>query len=341
MRQLHFISSITKNGLSGGTFAWQHLLKRICNQYDITLHFSSDAEGIWQDFLKNELKHESHRDWLTYENRNYRDYDNSYKKFRFDAIPRNAIAIIDSLEAVRQLVPGLMEIPVGSIYLHLHSAYQIPPRNLIRRYRDLKRLGKIKKIIAVCDFVKNSCHLKNDIQTVYYGVTQADEAGVIEVGTKHACYFGRYEKYKNPLFLEELDLNSLYIGSTRGATSPVKIPQERDLGWMSPKEAAYQSDFFVFPCVGDAFPLSVLEMMCYGKICICFNSGGLPEAINHGVNGFLVEPFDVEKTKKILSELNSNPILKKTIQEAAVETGKKFTIDSYAENFTATIFDRA
>jgi 1,4-alpha-glucan branching enzyme len=44
----------------------------------------------------------------------------------------------------------------------------------------------------------------------------------------------------------------------------------------------------------DPFPLVVLEAKAKGKVVIGSDSGGLPEMIEHGVDGFLQDPADVE-----------------------------------------------
>ncbi|MGE5656089.1 MAG: glycosyltransferase family 4 protein [Actinomycetota bacterium] len=338
--RIHFVTAATKNGIGGGTTAWKNLLSKLFQQVEITLHYPSDADGIWSEFLNPEIKHESHHDWLTYENRGYQNYDQNYKSFRFNAIPANSLVVLDSMEAVRQLVPGLAERNC-QIYWHLQSPYRLPRRNLIFRFRDQNRLKKLKKIIAVSNFLKKVSTLDAKIvKTVYLGIPQADDAQRIDGKFPQKIgYFGRYEGYKNPLFLEKLAFESLYIGSIKGCTSPVNIPPEKDLGWLPVSEAVRLADFFIFPCIEEAFGLSIIELQAYGKICICFDSGAFPEIIESGKNGFLVNPLDSDRVNAIISELQANPSLKQKIQNAAVESVKKYSLDSYAKNFIAAITD--
>lgn len=53
------------------------------------------------------------------------------------------------------------------------------------------------------------------------------------------------------------------------------------------------ADVFVAPSVQDNFPNTVLEAIACGLPCVAFNIGGMPDLIDHQVNGYLAEPFDV------------------------------------------------
>lgn len=54
------------------------------------------------------------------------------------------------------------------------------------------------------------------------------------------------------------------------------------------------SDVFVAPSSQDNLPFSVMEAMACGCPCVAFNIGGLPDLIDHNVNGFLAQPFSHE-----------------------------------------------
>ena len=51
------------------------------------------------------------------------------------------------------------------------------------------------------------------------------------------------------------------------------------------------SDLFVFPSLSEGLPFVLLEAMAAGKPCIGFRIGPMPEVIDDGKTGFVVEPF--------------------------------------------------
>lgn len=53
------------------------------------------------------------------------------------------------------------------------------------------------------------------------------------------------------------------------------------------------ADSFVAPSMQDNLPNTVLEAMACGTPCVAFEVGGMPDLIDHQINGFLAPPFDV------------------------------------------------
>ncbi|HEY4721331.1 MAG TPA: glycosyltransferase family 4 protein, partial [Anaerolineae bacterium] len=71
--------------------------------------------------------------------------------------------------------------------------------------------------------------------------------------------------------------------------------------------ALYQScDLFVAPSLYESFGLIYLEAMNYAKPVIGCRAGGIPEVVDHGVSGLLVEPeAPLALTEAIVSLLTS------------------------------------
>jgi len=76
------------------------------------------------------------------------------------------------------------------------------------------------------------------------------------------------------------------------------------------------SNVFVLPSYAEGQPLAILEAMCSGLPIISTNVGSIPEIIKEGINGFIVEPGDVEnlaekikfliENKKVTDEISEN-----------------------------------
>ena len=73
------------------------------------------------------------------------------------------------------------------------------------------------------------------------------------------------------------------------------------------KEKLGQADLFLLPSQLESFGLAALEAMACEVPVIATNSGGLPEVIENGVDGYLVEPGDVKTAAKHAIDLLSRP----------------------------------
>lgn len=54
-------------------------------------------------------------------------------------------------------------------------------------------------------------------------------------------------------------------------------------------------DVFVCPSVIENLPFTCLESICCGVPVVAFNVGGIPDIIEHGVNGFLTKPYSTKE----------------------------------------------
>lgn len=68
------------------------------------------------------------------------------------------------------------------------------------------------------------------------------------------------------------------------------------VGWIpisKKKMLLKNTDIFVLPSYGEGMPMSILEAMSYGVPVVSTAVGGIPEIVQHGVSGFLIEPGDL------------------------------------------------
>jgi N-acetyl-alpha-D-glucosaminyl L-malate synthase BshA len=69
------------------------------------------------------------------------------------------------------------------------------------------------------------------------------------------------------------------------------------------REKLGQADLFLLPSRLESFGLAALEAMACEVPVIATNAGGIPEVIEHGVDGYLVEPGDVKLAAKYAIDL--------------------------------------
>jgi len=95
------------------------------------------------------------------------------------------------------------------------------------------------------------------------------------------------------------DLNIADKIEWRGFVSYNKVP-----------EALSQIDIFVYPSWHEGFGRSIMEALAMGKAVVATRVGGIPDLINDGDNGFLVEPHNPAELAGKSKELLENPELR-------------------------------
>lgn len=91
------------------------------------------------------------------------------------------------------------------------------------------------------------------------------------------------------------------------------------------REKLAQADLFLLPSQIESFGLAALEAMASEVPVIATNAGGVPEVVEHGVDGYLVEPGDVKTAAKYAIDLLSRADRGREMgQRARIDARKKF-----------------
>jgi N-acetyl-alpha-D-glucosaminyl L-malate synthase BshA len=91
------------------------------------------------------------------------------------------------------------------------------------------------------------------------------------------------------------------------------------------REKLGQADLFLLPSQLESFGLAALEAMACEVPVIATNVGGVPEVVEHGVDGYLVEPGDVKTAAKYAIGLLSRADRGREMgQRARVDARKRF-----------------
>ena len=89
---------------------------------------------------------------------------------------------------------------------------------------------------------------------------------------------------------------------------------------------------FVQPSISESFGISICEAMAMGIPVVAFRSGGVPEVVEDGVNGFLVTPGDVKKVAESIDILLADSNMRRTMgKEGRAKIERMFTWDKVAE----------
>jgi len=84
---------------------------------------------------------------------------------------------------------------------------------------------------------------------------------------------------------------------------------QKDVFFLGKQDAVYEklaaADLFLLPSQLESFGLAALEAMACEVPVIATNTGGVPEVVEHGVDGYLVEPGDVKEAARYAIDLLS------------------------------------
>lgn len=139
----------------------------------------------------------------------------------------------------------------------------------------------------------------------------SDNAKLYIVGTGPEDYVKHLKDMVNDKGLKE---NVIFTGAQNDVT-----------GYLA------QSDIFVHPAIcEEGFGITMVEAMASSLPCVAFNKGAVPEIINPGENGIIVNEESPEALACAIDELygiwkNGNL---EPMRQNAVQTAKKFTIEN-------------
>ena len=93
------------------------------------------------------------------------------------------------------------------------------------------------------------------------------------------------------------------------------------------------SDIFIhMPVWEEGFGITIIEAMAAGLICVCANSGAVPEIITDGENGYIIPKKSAKGLADRLAEIKSyDQSIKSEIQHNAVRRAKDFSIELYVK----------
>lgn len=109
-------------------------------------------------------------------------------------------------------------------------------------------------------------------------------------------------------------------------------------GWLEAQRKHHElacATVFVLPSHAEALPMALLEAMSWSLPVITTPVGGIPQVVEHGVNGLLVRPGDVDGTAAALAGLMREPALREKLGAAARRTiERSYSLDASIERLT-------
>jgi glycosyltransferase involved in cell wall biosynthesis len=102
------------------------------------------------------------------------------------------------------------------------------------------------------------------------------------------------------------------------------------------REKLSLADLFLLPSEHESFGLAALEAMACEVPVIATRVGGVPEVIEHGVDGYLVEPRDVDAAAQHAIEILSRPDRGRSMgEQARVDARRKYCTEDVIPQYEA------
>ena len=108
----------------------------------------------------------------------------------------------------------------------------------------------------------------------------------------------------------------------------------RFVGWTDRLSDYYSAmDLFLFPSRSEALGSAVLEAMSFGVPVVASDVGGIPEIVQPGVNGFLIDSTDVNAWAHRVERLCNDSCLRTRLAQNAEVTAAAFSPEAIAEQY--------
>jgi len=174
--------------------------------------------------------------------------------------------------------------------------------------------GKEAKVIRNCLNIKKYCPIDKNIAREKISLSIKKKVVLFGADGKNTNLLKGFQLLKDSFnLLIGQDIQFVIFGGesrccdkAANGVDVVEIGKITDDDYLAALFSA--ADIFVIPSIIDNYPNTVLEAMSCGTPCVGFKVGGIPEMIDHKVNGYLADPFDTKQLAEgitwILSKKN-------------------------------------
>jgi len=263
----------------------------------------------------------------------------------------------------KSLIPGSW-IPSLDLYLNRYNTVVVSSR---RYYKNLEEMGYRGRVVVMYPYIDPSQYGSPPRSYVEefasrYGVEHDDKLILVVArmdpmkGQDRAIKALKLVKRELPQTKLMLVGNGSFssskdgIGLSKGERWAMHLLElSRDLGlegsvimtgYLSQRdlEAAYsRADVVLLPSIVEGFGLVVVEGWLYGKPAVVSSRAGVADLVEDGVNGFIVDPDDVESMAYRIVRILRNGKLAEELGSRGYETSKKCYIDSVLKEEVETI----
>lgn len=235
------------------------------------------------------------------------------------------------------------------VVFHYHSGgfekfYDNSPHFL--KHWIINTLNKSDVLLALADYWKElfSKKCSNNNIKILYNPTAIKKINHNKNNKVNVLFLGRLGRNKGVYDILEaaklLNNNTieLYLYGDGDVEEFKKLAKEANLqdkvivsSWIvgeDKNKALQDADIYILPSYSECLPMSILEAMSVGLPVISTTVGGIPETVEDGVNGFLIQPGDYRALAEKIDLLVGNKELREQMGRESYRIAKeKFDIN--------------
>lgn len=259
--------------------------------------------------------------------------------------------VVRTVHGLREPFTGLRDLKMGLYKSMERSVHRSCVDSIIGVSSQIERMYKAEGECARVTCIRNGIDFKGGVVQTDRWRTRKDlgvDLGACLIGT-----IGRLTPVKGIPYLlkaakmllrQGANVKVLIVGD--GSIKPDLMTQTRDFGIgehvvflghrEDTKELVQAMDIFVLPSLSEGIPMALLEAMAASRPVVASRVGGVPEIIDDGVEGFLVEPMDVNGlTEKCLGVIQSPDMAQKMGEMARARVERDFSAENMAHRVAA------
>jgi glycosyltransferase involved in cell wall biosynthesis len=313
------------------------------NQYELHACFLG-ADGPWADCMRNLSLPVHHVQWTA----EREDLLGAYNFWRF--VRANRFDLVHQHYGGRSVRFVARHAGVRHIVLHLHSRVlehtQVQPVKTTSA-TDADAVIATSRAVAECVDSDN-------VRVVYPGFQlpaplPSRLGDVITIGAACRLVALKGLEYLLPAFASvhrrwpkmrlEIAGNGPLESQLRATASELGIAKRVCFrGWVAHiEQATAEWDIFVAPSLEEGFGMAIGEAMAAGLPVVATLVGGIPELVEHGRSGILVQPRDADALIGAVSTLLEDPTLRTRLGQTARTTIRdRFSIERFVDGVTRT-----
>jgi glycosyltransferase involved in cell wall biosynthesis len=178
-------------------------------------------------------------------------------------------------------------------------------------------LRRARTVICVSEALAEAARTcgARDVRVIRNGVDIPASAGR-EAPNAEVLFAGRLSPEKG---IDELLAATAGMNLVVAGDGPLRDRVPSALGFVLHDELSRlyaRAAVVVLPSHREGLPLCVLEAMAHGKPIVATAVGGIPELVEDGVTGLLVQPGDPEGLRAALGRLLADPVLRRRLGRA-------------------------
>ena len=271
-------------------------------------------------------------------------------------VEKNGIRLVHTHNYRATLLARLARLPVPVINTCHGAVAENSMRVKVWQWAELKAMRRNRLTIACSNFVRGWLETRgldgSRLRTIYNAYAQPAEVGRVtrsEAGADEsdlvAFYAGRLCDGKGVEHLVEAAAGMAGVMVLVAGDGPLRADLERQaqragapvrfLGRIAEPAPFYRlADVVVLPSRMEALPMTLIEAAAFGRPSVATRVGGVPEVVENGESGILLDYGDVKGLRDALEQMKDGAVRERMGRRALQIWEERFTPERFARGLS-------